>query len=316
MCRGGIQIRPGLKEKYYYTGGGHVMKRTVFSILAILIVLMLAAAGCGPAAENGGSDEPEQRIISLMPSNTELLFALGLEGSIVGVTDYCNYPPELETAVAAGRIQRVGDSYNLNEELIVSLEPTLVLLGYDSDSSQALVERLNSLEIPTAVFFPTTIQETLDSFITLGNLTGREQQAQQLAADMEIALAEIEAITKDLTDAEKPRVLMLLDLDYLFVAGSGTLEDELITLAGGINVIEAAGYSSISEEVIVESSPQVFLCSFPFRDKILAEKESWRQIPAVKEEAVYDLDGDLINRPTPRLIEGLRLLLSLLHPGL
>ncbi len=296
------------------------MKKTVFSILAFVLILMPAAVGCGPANENEGSEEPgavtEQRIISLMPSNTEILFALGLEDSIVGVTDFCNYPPELETAVAAGRIQRVGDAFTVNEELIVSLEPTLVLFGYESDSTQALAERLNSLDIPTATAYPTTIQGTLDSIITIGELTGREDQARQLTADMETALLEIEEITRNLDDAEKPRVLMLLDLDFLYVAGSETLEDELLALAGGINVIEAAGYNSVSEEVIVESGPRVIFCSFPFRDQILAEKERLQQIPAVANEEIYDLDGDLMNRPTPRLIEGLRLLLSILHPEL
>lgn len=291
------------------------MKKIIFSIFAFVLILMPAAVGCGPADENGGSEEP-LRIISLMPSNTELLFALGLEDLIVGVTDFCNYPPELETAVAEGRIKRVGDAFNINEELIVSLEPTLVLFGHESDATETLGERLSNLEIQTVVLYPTTIQETLDSIITLGELTDRKEQAQQLAAEMETALAEIEAITRDLDDAEKPRVLMLLDLDFLYVAGSGTLEDELIALAGGMNVIEAAGYNPVSEEVIVESDPQVIFCSFPFRKQILAEKQSWRQITAVAEEAVYDLDGDLINRPTPRLVEGLRLLLSLLHPGL
>jgi len=294
------------------------MKKTVFSILALILMLLLALAGCAPAAEEVG-DAPAadpQRIVSLMPSHTEILFALGLEEYMVGVTNFCNYPPELNTAVAEGRIQKVGDAFNLNEELIVSLEPTLVVIGHDNEASQALAERLKNLNIATAVVFPASVQQTLDSIATLGELTGREERAAQLAVEMETALAEIAALTAELDDAEKPRVLMLLDLDYLFVAGSGTLEDELISLAGGVNVAGVAGYSAISEEALVSIAPAVILCSFPFRDRILAEKESWQVIPAVKEGAVYDLDGDLINRPTPRLIAGLRLLLDTLHPEL
>ncbi len=294
------------------------MNRKVFFITALVLILILAAAGCGPAEENGSEEETgspeEQRIISLMPSNTEILFALGLEDSVVGVTDWCNYPPELEAAVAEGRIQRVGDAFNVNEELVVSLEPTLVLLGYDTDASRALEERLNSLEIPTAIIYPTTVAQTLESILALGELTGREEKAQELVADMEAALDEIKASTADIAEEDKPRVLMLLDLDSLYVAGPATLEDELITLAGGVNVVEAAGYTQVSEEIIVESSPDIILCSFPFRDRIYAEKDSWKDIPAVAADEVHDLDADLINRPTPRLIEGLKLILSILHP--
>ncbi|HOL17832.1 MAG TPA: ABC transporter substrate-binding protein [Bacillota bacterium] len=294
------------------------MKRIVFLMAVLMLVLILAAAGCGPAEENGGEEETgapeEQRIISLMPSNTEILFALGLEDSIVGVTNFCNYPPELETAVAEGRIQRVGDAFNINEELVVSLEPTLVLLGYDTDASRSLEERLNNLGISTAIIYPSTVAQTLESILTLGELTGREEKAQELVADMEAALDEIKAATAGIADQDKPRVLMLLDLDSLYVAGPATLEDELITLAGGINVVEAAGYSQISEEIIVESGPDIILCSFPFSDRIYAEKESWKDIPAVAADKVYDLNADLINRPTPRLIEGLQQLLSILHP--
>jgi iron complex transport system substrate-binding protein len=294
------------------------MKKTALSILMLLWVMMLAITGCAPAAEYVG-DEPAaepQRIISLMPSLTENLFALGLADSIVGVTDFCNYPPELSAAVTEGRIQKVGDAFNLNEELIVSLEPTLVLFGHENEASQALAERLKDLNIATAVVFPGSIRQTLGSIATLGELTGQEERAAQLIAEMETALAEIETLTGELDEAQKPQVLMLLDLDYLFVAGAGTLEDELITLAGGVNVAGVDGYSPISEEALISIAPDIILCSFPFRDRILAEKVSWQVIPAVQEDAVYDLDGDLINRPTPRLIAGLKQLLETLHPEL
>jgi len=292
------------------------MKKTLLYIFAALLIVILAA-GCAPAEDAAPEETPvAQRIVSLMPSNTEILFALGLEDSIVGVTEFCNYPPQLETAVNEGRIKRVGDAFNINEELIVSLQPTLVLIGFDNDASRALEERLNNLEIPTAVIVPASLQQTLDSIIQLGTLTDREEHAEQLVAEMETTIADITALTEGLEDEEKPRVLMLLDLDSLFVAGSGTLEDELITLAGAVNISGVEGYGAISEETVVQSAPDIIISTFPFRDRILAEKEAWQEIPAVAAGAVYDLDGDLINRPAPRLMEGLKLLLETIHPDL
>lgn len=292
------------------------MKKTLLYIFAALLIVILAA-GCAPAEDAAPEETPvAQRIVSLMPSNTEILFALGLEDSIVGVTEFCNYPPQLETAVNEGRIKRVGDAFNINEELIVSLQPTLVLIGFDNDASRALEERLNNLEIPTAVIVPASLQQTLDSIIQLGTLTDREEHAEQLVAEMETTIADITALTEGLEDEEKPRVLMLLDLDSLFVAGSGTLEDELITLAGAVNISGVEGYGAISEETVVQSAPDIIISTFPFRDRILAEKEAWQEIPAVAAGTVYDLDGDLINRPAPRLMEGLKLLLETIHPDL
>lgn len=284
--------------------------------ITVILVLLLAAAGCGELAiENDQNDanDHQQRIISLMPSNTEILFELGLGESVVGVTDYCNYPPEMEAAVADGRIMRVGDAFSINEELIISLDPTLVLLGFENET---LIESLEGYGIATAVISPRSIEAAMDSLLTIGELTGRRSEAESLVAEMKSAFDQISSKTAGIADSDKPRVLMLLDLDFLFVAGNGTIEDELITLAGGINVIEIAGYDSVSEEFIVESQPEIILSSFPYREIIMAEKEAWQDLPAVQNEAIYDLDGDLINRPTPRLVEGLKMLLQLLHPGL
>lgn len=276
----------------------------------LLIVVVILLAGCGDGGSGAGEKE-ELRIVSLMPSNTEILFALGLGDAVVGVTDYCNYPPELEKAVEEGRIQRMGDSYNVNEELLVSLEPDLVLFGFASDA----VERLAGLGIRAEVIYPKSLEETYASIRLIGELAGCQSEAEKLAADMEAAVAAVKEKAAAVPDAEKPRVLMLLDLDYLYVAGAGTLENELIAAAGGINVVEVQDYPQINEEAIINYNPDIILCSFPFRDRILAEKEAWKGIAAVQNEAVYDVDGDLINRPGPRLVQGLEQLYAIFYPG-
>lgn len=306
------------------------MKKLLLVMMAVMMLLALAVAGCGeqPAEidnngetgdngagdANGGDGEGigEQRIVSLIPSNTEVLFALGLGEAVVGVTELCEYPPEMETAVAEGRIQRVGDAFTINEELIISLEPTLVLFGYDNE---AAIEHLNSLGIETAVISPRSIREVLESVLTIGELTGRGVEAQILAGEMEESFAEIASKTAGLTEEERPRVLFILDLEFLYVAGGGTLENELIILAGGVNAIDFDDYNMVSKETIIESMPDIIVNSFPYREQILAEKE-WKNLPAVQNEAIYDLDADLINQPTPRMVEGLRQLLAILHPDL
>lgn len=285
------------------------MKKYLLPVVMLLVVGLLLA-GCG-VKENGNGDDTElPRIVSVMPSNTEILFALDLGDALVGVTDFCNYPPELDEAVEEGRIQRLGDSFNLNEELLVSLEPDLVLFGFSSDA----VERLAELGIKSEVIAPASMAETYASIRRIGELTGYESAAEKLAGDMEAAIEAVKGKAAALPAEEKPRVLMLLDLDYLYVAGTGTLEDEMIAAAGGINVVEAESYAQISEEALIDADPDIILCSFPFREQILSEKESWKDLAAVIHEAVYDLDGDLINRPGPRLVQGLEQLYEIFHP--
>lgn len=291
------------------------------AVLAVL--LLLSAAGCGEP-EQVPEDAPEQtppgetdagpaRIISLMPSNTEILFALGLEEAVVGVTDWCDYPPALLEAVEAGRIRRVGDSFSMNEELVVSLEPDLVIFGDPSESSQALAGRLENLGISTLTAFPTNLEETLESILNIGEATGRLEEAQALVAEMESGVQAVTAESGALEEGEKPRVLVLLDLDSLFIAGPGTQEDELVRMAGGLNAMAATGYAQVSEEAIVVADPEVIICCFPFAERIFSEKAEWAQLTAVREGAVYDVDGNLVNRPAPRLTEGLSLLYTLLH---
>lgn len=285
-------------------------------VMLLVLVMLLLPLGCNvgdgggddPAGDANGENEEPLRIISVMPSNTELLFALGLGDAVVGVTDFCDYPPELEEAVEAGRIKRLGDSFNLNEELLVSLEPDLVLFGFASD----VQDRLDDLGIKSEFIAPASLEETYASIRRIGELTGIVSAAEKLAGNMESAIEALKAEAAQIE--EKPQVLMLLDLDYLYIAGAGTLEDELIAAAGGINVVQAEGYAQLSEEALIDANPEIILCTFALRDRILAEKDSWKGLDAVKNEAIYDIDGDLVNRPGPRLVQGLELLYGIFHP--
>ena len=289
-----------------------MMKRYWLPVLVLMISMMLLLpAGCGVAEKGSGEDGEQLRIASVMPSNTEILFALGLGDAVVGVTDFCNYPPELAGAVEDGSIKSIGDSFNLNEELLVSLEPDLVLFGVASDA----IENLDNLGIKTEVIAPTSLEETYASIRRIGELTASEAAAEKLASDMEAAIEAIREKAAALPEENKPRVLMLLDLDSLYVAGAGTLEDELIAAAGGINMVDEEQYAQLSEEALIEGNPDIIVCTFPLKERILSEKEGWKNLNAVMNEAIYDLDGDLLNRPGPRLAQGLELLYGIFYPG-
>lgn len=287
------------------------MKRCLLpAALLLVMVMLLFPGGCAPKGNGAGDEGEAMRIASVMPSNTEILFALGLGDAVVGVTDYCNYPPELEQGVNGGRIKRIGDSFNLNEELLVSLQPELVLFGFASEA----VERLEDLGISSEVIAPASLAETYASIRRIGELTDTKAAAEKLAGELESAIDAVRDKSAAMTAKDKPRVLMLLDLDSLYVAGSGTLEDEIIAAAGGTNVAEAGGYAQLSEEALIAADPDFILCTFPLKERILSEKEAWKDLAAVKNEAIHDIDGDLVNRPGPRLARGVELLHGLFHP--
>ncbi len=295
------------------------MKKTVFSIL-VLVLMFIMAAGCGEQAGVTSEDNPEtvidstgreitlpakpQRIVSLMPSKTEKLFALGLGDQIVGITDMCDYPEELNNM----EITRVGDAFNLNIEVIVSLEPDLVVANW---LPEGLAEQFDDLEIPVFIYAPMSIADTMESIQFLGKLTGHQAEAERTVSEMEMA---IEAVTNRVAqiEGEKVKVLFLLD-EYIYVSGPGTMQDELIVKAGGINAVEEAGWPQLSEEVFLTLDPDVILYSFPGGEEFLNRTE-WQVLDCIREGRFFKLDESLTSRTGPRLSQGLKQIVELLYP--
>jgi iron complex transport system substrate-binding protein len=303
-------------------GGKRIMKK-FFAILICLAALGLSVLGCSapPGDTAIGQTEtvidslgreislaaPPQRIVSLMPSKTEKLFALGLGDRVVGVTDMCDYPEDLERR----GIARVGDAWNLSVEHIVALQPDLVVANW---LPEGLDQQLTEVGIPVFVYAPMSVAEVTEGIRRLGQLTGRQEAARQITGKMASELETIAAAVARIGEAEKVRVLYLLD-DFLFTAGIGTLQDEMVALAGGINVVEAAGWPQLNEEAFLAGNPDVILYTFPGGKEFLESNSNLRALDCVREGRVYKLDESLASRTGPRLVQGLAQIFSFLYPS-
>lgn len=241
-----------------------------------------------------------QRIVSLAPSITETLYALGTDSSVVGVTDYCDFPP------AARSKPKVGGMINPNLERIVELKPDLIVMSV-SGNIKTDFEKLESLGFRIFVTNPKDIEGVYKSIGDLGTLTGRRAIA---ASIIDSLRAQQDSLAQIASRHESTSVLVLLSLHPVIAAGPGTFLDELIKLANGRNIAADAGtsYPVLSREEILKRRPDVIIA---MNDIAKSEKEiidahpEWRSLPAVTKRNIAILNADLISRPGPRIIKGL-----------
>src|SRR4030065_350193 len=213
--------------------------RKYFSIMATLSILL--CLGCAQQSPPGNIvdglgrsvtiDKIPQRIVSLAPSNTEILFALGLGDKVVGVTEYCNYPQEAITK------PKVGGFSNVDIEKVVSLEPDLVLATHIH--GKTVIPALEKLGLTVVALTPTSLPEVLDSITVVGKITGQNKQATKLVSDLRSRIEAITDKTQTLSSNQKPRAFYITWHDPLMTAGSGTLADDVIANAGGQNIASA-----------------------------------------------------------------------------
>jgi iron complex transport system substrate-binding protein len=259
---------------------------------------------------------PAERVISLAPSNTELLFAVGAGSQVVGRDPYSDFPAE------AAAVADIGDTFvELNTELIISLEPDLVLAAGITPPEQ--VAQLEQLGI--TVFWlgnPTDLEGLYANLETVGLLTGHEQDA--LAA-VDALSARADAVTAAVSGVtEKPTVFYevdgLSDSNAPFTAGAGTFIDLIINLAGGTNAAAALiDYAPMSVEELLVQDPDVILLGdsiYGATVEAVAQRAGWGSLSAVQNGTVYPFDDNLMSRPGPRLIDALEQLAELLHPDL
>ena len=262
-------------------------------------------------------DRPPQRLVSLAPSLTELLFALGLGDKIVGVTEYCKYPPE------ALKKTKVGGYINSSQEEIVSLAPDLVVAT--RGTPQTFMQSLRGSGIKVFAVDQTTLQQVVSRMIAIGHVCGRRQQAQELAGKITRLQISLREKTLGLPESKKPRVLFVVQFDPLFVAGPGSYEDDLLRECGTVNIAKTGKpFAPLSEEVVVSSDPQVLLMTSDqlgklTREQMLAKLRAqamWSSLTAVREGRLIVLPTDHISIPGPRLVLGIRELARQLHPEL
>jgi len=262
---------------------------------------------------------PPERIVSLAPSNTEMLFAVGAGDNVVGVTDFCNYPYNFAEWIEAGNMSSIGNYYGPSVEPIVALEPDLVLASTGSLDAAA---NLKSLGYDVLVLEAKTIDGVLQDILMVGRATGKHIEAGALVSEIR---ARIDAVANQAAAATStPKVYHEVWNDPIMSAGPETFISELITLAGGENIFNDAttSWPVVSSEAIIEKNPDVMV--FPdmymgvqnFYETIEAveNRPGWDLINAVQNDALYEINADIISRSGPRLADAIEALAKMIHP--
>lgn len=246
-----------------------------------------------------------ERIISLAPSNTEILFALGLGDRVVGVTMYCDYPPEAQDK------EKVGDYYGPDIEKIIALQPDLVLA---TDFHRFdLIPALEQQGVAVFAVAPQTLDDVLESIQKIGQIADKEAEALELVDRMTSKIEEIEEQTKELE--EKPRVFYMTWQDPMWTVGRATWIDDLINISGGVNIFSQYFESGAMVEIewVILLNPEIIITSEWSYEWALNATEL-ASTNASQTGRIYTFDDDLAQRPGPRLVEGLEWFAYLIHP--
>ncbi len=281
--------------------------------IAVTVIIALSSVAC---AESRATETPlpgkPRRIISLAPSVTETLFAVGAGERVSGVTMFCNYPPKV------GKLPEVGQFARFNLEKILILEPDMVVATRDAPS-ETVMYQLERYGIPLHTVSASNIEETIATIRSIGRAVGQEKEADRIAGDMERRLERIEKLAGDL---DPVKTLIVYDHEPLILAGPKTFADDIIEKAGGINIASDARikYPRYSIEKMVLEGPEVIIeagqmeADNPNSEKLTGFWQSWPSMPAVKNGRIEIVNADLISRPGPRIIEGLEAVARALHP--
>jgi iron complex transport system substrate-binding protein len=253
---------------------------------------------------------PPKRILSLTPDITETLFALGLSDEIVGVTRFSNFPS------AAKEKPRVGPYTNINVEAVINLEPDLILATRDGNPRRP-IEKLERMGFPVYVVYPRDFDGIMTTIQQIGRIVGRENEGKTIAQQMEQRVKEV---SQRVTGRKKPKVFLQIGRSPIYTVAKGSFAHHLISLAGGDNIARDAKipYPSYSREEILLKAPEVIIISSMYvvsdHAQWLDEWKKWKILPAVKNHRLYTIDSDLIDRPSPRIVEGLERMARMIHP--
>jgi iron complex transport system substrate-binding protein len=256
-----------------------------------------------------------QRIISLAPSNTEILFAIGAGEQIVGRDALSDFPEESKSSTD------IGSTFDaLNTELIVSLNPDLILAAEINTPEQ--VKQLEDLDL--TVYYlknPTTLEEMYGNLELVAQMTGHQEEATSLIESLKARVAAVDE--KIAPISSRPNVFYEMDAtdpSKPFTAGKGTFIDQLIDRAGGHNIAsDLEGYPQLSLEQVVAADPAFIILGdarYGVSPESIAERPGWENLSAVKNGQIFPFNDDLVSRPGPRLVDALEELAKLLRPEL
>ena len=262
-------------------------------------------------------DEPVQRIVSLAPSNTEILFAVGAGSQVVGRDSFSDYPAEAQTVADIG-----GGFGALDTETIIASTPDLVLAAELTPAEQ--IQALEDLGLTVFVLGnPTDLPGMYENLRTIAKMTGHLEETETLIASLEERVTVVEEKLAGVTN----RPLVLYELDGTdpnapWVPGPGTFGNTLLTMAGGNNMSSSleGEWIQVSLETIIEMDPDIILLGDALwggvTPEMVAARGGWDALTAVQEGKVYPFDDNLVSRPGPRLVDGLEAMAKFLHPGL
>jgi len=312
------------------------MKKTTIYLLTTIIIIALVASVYAytlyqvePDTFEGGDlvddlgysltlTSPPERIVSLAPSNTEILFALGAGDKVVGVTDVCDYPHNFAAWVEAGNMTSIGNYWQPAVEPIIALDPDLV---FAATSSEETAETLRSLGYNVLIVEPKTINGVFSGIQLIGRATGNHIEAGELVSELR---QRIDAVTNSASEATSiPAVYHEIWGPDIQSAGPGTFIDELIALAGGQNIFHDAisSFPIVSSETVIERNPDVIIFPHMYMGtqswgsyEDIANRPGWNVITAIQNDNFHIIDASIISRSGPRLMDALEIIAEMIHP--
>ena len=252
------------------------------------------------------------RVVAMAPSITEIVFSLNQGHRLCGVTRYSDYPE------GAKALPRIGSYIRPELESIVSLKPDLCIAVKDGNPG-TIIQRLNAFGIPVYTVNPDGIDSILRSITEIGGVLGAEAQARTITHRMGQQLAAIDKAVAQVSHT--PRIFFQIGISPIVSVGKNTFLDEMIHRAGGDNAVTGkTPYPRFSTEQVLALAPEMIIITSMARNDAFEETKkqwtSWPSLPAVQNNAVYIVNSDILDRPTPRVVEGLSMLARLIHPTL
>lgn len=269
-----------------------------------LILLFIALSLLASCSKN---DTKSEAYVVLSPEVAEILCAIGAEENIVAVTNECDYPPSL-----TGKT-KVGSFSAIDVEAIIALNPEIVFVSALEQEGSAA--QLKKLGIRVEVIYPKSLSELTKEILRLGEISGNSKQAAALVDDMEQSLAQVKAKTDGKT---KPKVYLEIYRDPLMSVSDASFVGELIETAGGDNIFPTLerDYARVNPEAVIKAKPDIMICYSQDSLQNIMARKGWQDIPAIRNGKIYfekDISPDIIQRATPRSIDGIWALYKLFH---
>lgn len=284
-----------------------MLKSLIFFICFIL-------CGCSNAKDSVIKSDG-LRIISLSPAGTEILFALGLQDKIIGVTSFCDYPKEAKLK------EKIGSFTEPNTEKIISLKPNLIISVGNFRLEK--INRLKKLGLNVHIYDPKNIKGLIETINSIGALTGKVNEGKMLNDSINLRIAKVQAEVAKIPYEKRLKVYIEISSDPIFSAGKGSFIDEVINLAGGVNITSDLkySYSAISPEVVVKRNPDFIFLGYMIKNtsdiEMVKHRLGWENISAVKNDRVYnDLDPDIFLKLGPRIVDGIEIINKRIYGGI